>query len=153
MNMELWWLGKTNLKYLQPGITDYLTRIQHFHRLDLREFTPVKVKRKEDQSIFDDQSLLKQIDVRDLVILLDESGEQMSSHHFARFLDSILSKPVRKIIFIIGGAYGFGDSMRQRGDHFLSLSSMTFTHDMVRLIFLEQLYRAFTIKNNLPYHH
>jgi 23S rRNA (pseudouridine1915-N3)-methyltransferase len=153
MDLELWWLGKTNQKYLQTGIIEYQKRIRYFQRFEIREFPSSKVKRPEDQVIVDDQNLLRMMNPRDLVILLDEKGEQLSSQGFARYLDQLLCKPARKIIFIIGGPYGFGDAMRQRADHLLSISLMTFTHDLVRLIFLEQLYRALTINHNLPYHH
>ncbi len=153
MDIELWWLGKTTQKYLQTGIIEYQKRIRYFQRFEIREFPSSKVKRPEDQVIVDDQNLLRQMNPGDLVILLDVKGEQFSSRDFARYLDQLLSRPARKIIFIIGGPYGFGDVMRKRADYLLSLSLMTFTHDLVRLIFLEQLYRAFTIKNNLPYHH
>ncbi|MBK8504845.1 MAG: 23S rRNA (pseudouridine(1915)-N(3))-methyltransferase RlmH [Saprospiraceae bacterium] len=153
MTIEFWWTGKTQAKYLNQGINDYVSRIQHFQRFEIREHAQAKARRPEDQVIMEDQQLQKNLDQRDFLILLDEKGKQMTSSGFAGYLDTLLTKPSRKIIFAIGGAYGFGDSMRNRADHLLALSSMTFTHDIVRLVFLEQLYRAFTIKNNLPYHH
>lgn len=153
MTVELWWVGKTSTKYLEPGISQYIKRIKHFNRFEIKEFSAAKVKRKEDQAIVDDQNVFKNLDKKDYLILLDEIGTQMTSEDLSRYLDQLLSKSVRKIVFLIGGAYGFGDLIRKRADAILSLSTMTFTHDMVRLVFLEQLYRAFTIKNNLPYHH
>jgi 23S rRNA (pseudouridine1915-N3)-methyltransferase len=153
MTIELWWTGKTQGKYLNQGINDYVSRIRHFQRFEIREHAQVKAKRPEDQVIMEDQHLLKNLDQRDFLILLDEKGKQITSLDFAGYLDTLLVKPARKIIFAIGGAYGFGHTMRNRADYIMALSSMTFTHDIVRLVFLEQLYRAFSIKNNLPYHH
>lgn len=153
MILELWWVGKTSTRYLEPGITEYTKRIKHFNRFEIREFVAAKVKRTEDQAIVDDQNFLKNIEERDHVIILDETGVRMNSRGFSKYLDQILSLSSRKIIFIIGGSYGIGDALKSRANDVLSLSEFTFTHDMVRLIFLEQLYRAFTIRNNLPYHH
>jgi len=153
MNIELWWLGKTNGKDLQSGLSDYTARIKRFNRFEIKELPPARSKRPADQVIADEQMILKNLDARDYVILLDELGEQYTSRGFAKFVDNVLTQPARKIIFLIGGAYGFGDALRTRSNHQIALSSMTFTHDMVRLIFLEQLYRAFSINNNLPYHH
>ncbi|MCB0689982.1 MAG: 23S rRNA (pseudouridine(1915)-N(3))-methyltransferase RlmH, partial [Saprospiraceae bacterium] len=138
---------------LLPGIEDYINRIKRFHRFEIRELIPARAKRPEDQVLVDDQNILKNLDDRDYLILLDETGMQFTSVTFAQYLDQSLAISARRIVFAIGGAYGFGESVRKRAGAILSLSSFTFTHDMVRLIFLEQLYRAFTIKNNLPYHH
>ena len=153
MNIELWWQGKTRDKYLQPGIDDYRKRISFYNRFDIKEFSASKVKHRDEQVINDDQSYLRQLDSRSLVVLLDEKGESMTSKDFSVFCEKILVQPVNKVVFVIGGAYGFGATMRARANYQVRLSSMTFTHDMVRLIFLEQLYRAFSIINNLPYHH
>ncbi|MCL4111325.1 UNVERIFIED_CONTAM: hypothetical protein GTU68_034038 [Idotea baltica] len=153
MNIELWWLGKTNVKELQSGISDYTARIQRFNRFAIRELPTGRAKRPGDQILADEQIILKNLDARDYVILLDELGEQYTSKGFAKFVDKVLTQPARKIIFIIGSAYGFGEGLRTRSNHMVALSAMTFTHDMVRLIFLEQLYRSFSISNNLPYHH
>lgn len=153
MTIELWWIGKTNDKHLQPGIMDYQKRIKRFNPFEIREFSPAKGKRPEDQILSDEQQILRNLDDRDYLIILDEKGTLMDSIDFSSYLDRLLVQPVRRLIFLIGGAYGFGEVIRTRANAMLALSPLTFTHDMVRLIFLEQLYRSFTIKNNLPYHH
>lgn len=153
MTIELWWIGKTNDKHLRPGISDYQKRIQRFNRFEIREFAPAKGKRPQDQKIVDEQNIIKNLDDRDHLVLLDESGALMNSIKFSEYLDQLFFQPAKRIVFLIGGAYGFGDLLYRRANASISLSPLTFTHDMVRLIFLEQLYRAFTIRNNLPYHH
>lgn len=153
MIIELWWLGKTNSKYLQSGLSDYTSRIKRFNPFDIKELPTGRAKRPADQQMADEQIILKNLDDRDYLILLDELGEEHTSVGFAKFVANVLTQPARKIVFVIGGAYGFGEVVRARSNHQIALSMMTFTHDMVRLIFLEQLYRAFSINNNLPYHH
>ncbi|NND33685.1 MAG: 23S rRNA (pseudouridine(1915)-N(3))-methyltransferase RlmH [Saprospiraceae bacterium] len=153
MQIELWWIGRTRTKYLQPGIDDYIKRINFFHRFEIREFSSSRSKKSQGNVKIDDENYLKQIGQRDLIVLLDESGKNMTSAQFARQCEKYLLRQVSKVIFIIGGPYGFGPELYKRADAKIALSDMTFTHDMVRLIFLEQLYRAFTINKNLPYHH
>ena len=116
-------------------------------------FSSSRSKKNQGNVKIDDENYLKQIDQRDLILLLDESGKSMTSAQFARQCEKYLLRQVSKVIFIIGGPYGFSPELYERADAKIALSAMTFTHDMVRLIFLEQLYRAFTINKNLPYHH
>lgn len=97
--------------------------------------------------------ILKLLSPGDIMVLLDERGMEIGSRGFADFLNKMMLSGCRKLFFVIGGAYGFSDSVYKRADHKLSLSRMTFPHQLVRLVFAEQLYRAFSILNNEPYHH
>ncbi len=99
------------------------------------------------------QSLLKEVKPGDQLVLLDEQGKAYSSSGFAGFIEKKMVASVPHLIFVVGGPYGYAQHMYDRADHLLSLSPMTFTHDMARLIFMEQLYRAFSIIAGLPYHH
>ena len=151
MKICIWWTGKTKAPY-DGMVTDYLHRIKRFHSAELKEFkskkgTPSQSKQREGEA------MLKLMAPTDLVFLLDESGRSFSSLKFSSWIDKQLQSTSRRLIFIIGGPFGFIEPIKNRAHDKLSLSSMTFTHDMARVIFLEQIYRAFTIKNNLPYHH
>ena len=97
--------------------------------------------------------VLKQVSGGDILVLLDENGRQMASRDFSVFIQKQMLAGIRRLFFVIGGAYGFSDAVYQRADYKISLSKMTFSHQMVRLIFAEQLYRAHSILNNEPYHH
>lgn len=155
MKTECWAIGKTQEKYLEPGMALYLKRLRHYLPFqfvvlpDIRgagKLSPEQVKTKEGEGV------LGKLRPDDLLILLDEGGRQYSSEAFARFLDRQLQRPHRRLIFLIGGAWGFSEAVYERADEQLSLSTMTFSHQMVRLFFLEQLYRAMTILRNEPYH-
>lgn len=155
MKTECWAIGKTQEKYLETGTALYLKRLRHYLPFqfvalpDIRgagKLSPEQVKLKEGEGV------LGKLRPDDLLILLDEGGRQYSSEAFARFLDRQLQRPHRRLIFLIGGAWGFSDAVYERADDQLSLSTMTFSHQMVRLFFLEQLYRAMTILRNEPYH-
>ena len=152
MKVKLLLIGKTEDGYMQTGIKLYQSRLTHYMDLAITEIpalkntgnlSPKEFKKKEAELIF------KKINDKDFVILLDEKGKEYSSIEFAAFLN----KTERPITFIIGGAYGFDDTVYERANGLISLSKMTFTHQMIRLIFAEQLYRAMTILNNESYHH
>jgi 23S rRNA (pseudouridine1915-N3)-methyltransferase len=136
MKILLIFTGKTSEKYLHDPVNDYLERIRNYFPVEL------KVTRE-----------LRAHNFSDYVILLDEKGQTLSSVEFARFIQGQQNKNVRKIVFVVGGAFGFAYEMYQRANMLLSLSKMTFTHQMVRLILVEQLYRACTILRGEPYHH
>ncbi|NRB62737.1 MAG: 23S rRNA (pseudouridine(1915)-N(3))-methyltransferase RlmH [Saprospiraceae bacterium] len=148
-------VGKTNEAYLQSGIDIYKKRLGHYLPFamevipDLRKvgnLNPSQVKQKEGEAI------LKQLGPNDMLILLDEEGQTYSSEKFALWMDKRLQQPAAKIIFQVGGAFGFSSAVYDRSQFKLSLSDMTFSHQMIRLFFLEQLYRAMTILRNEPYH-
>ncbi|MEZ4884520.1 MAG: 23S rRNA (pseudouridine(1915)-N(3))-methyltransferase RlmH [Chitinophagales bacterium] len=156
MKISFLLIGKTQIKYLQEGIADYQKRLQHYHSFEIKVIPTLKksknlaitaMKNKEGELI------LQQFLPGDFVVLLDESGKSYTSMAFADFLQSLFNRHIRQLYFVVGGAYGFSPEVYARADARLSLSSMTFSHQMVRLIFVEQLYRAFTILKGEPYHH
>lgn len=155
MKTELWVIGKTNEKYLLDGIAIYEKRLQHYLSFTLvvfadvknaKNLSPTQLKEKEGD-IF-----LSKINPADIVILLDERGKMLTSVQFADFLEKKNIQSQKKLVFIVGGAFGFSEEMYARANEKLSLSTMTFSHQMIRLFFVEQLYRAMTILNNEPYH-
>lgn len=155
MRITLYNIGKTDQNYVKEGISDYQKRIGFFvdfKIVDLPEIknakslSPQLIKQKEGET------LIKSLDKGDIVILLDENGSLFSSKGFSEWLGKQLSQGIKHLVFITGGAYGFSDEMYKIANFKMSLSKMTFTHQMVRLIFSEQLYRAFTIIKGIPYH-
>ncbi len=148
-------IGKTSKQYLQTGIDDYVNRIKHYTKFEIIEISDVKISPKEAVSILkkkEGESFLKQIEAQDTLMLLDENGIALSSVDFAQFIEKQQLKSTKRLVFAIGGAFGFSEQMYERADYKVSFSAMTFSHQLIRLIFCEQLYRAFTIINNEPYH-
>lgn len=156
MKVTLLTVGKTDKSYLREGMMMYQQRLTHYITFSFVEIPDIKggaalsrdmIRRKEGEVI------LKALKPSDAVILLDERGRQYSSEQWAAAIEERISRDSRDIVFIIGGPYGFSDEVYARAEGMMSLSKMTFSHQMVRLIFLEQLYRAFTIIKGEPYHH
>jgi len=154
MKISLIVVGKTKDNALTGWIEDYAKRIKKFTSFEI-----VLVKESSQLSDWnlqlqkESENLLKVIKPTDFVILLDEKGKTFSSEKFAAKITELQHKNTKHLVFIIGGAYGFDKTVYERANDKLALSEMTFTHQMVRVIFTEQLYRAFTIINKLPYHH
>lgn len=155
MDIKLLTVGKTDVKWVKEGLDLYMSRLAHYVPFSLIEIPQLKnvssfskdqIKEKEGELI------LKQLRTSDLVWLLDERGKQYSSLEFADFLQKVMSRG-RDIVFVIGGAYGFSKDVYARADGMVSISKMTFSHQMVRTVFAEQVYRAFTIIRGEPYHH
>ena len=149
-------VGKTEDAYLKEGIDKYVKRLKHYTRLTIVEIDELKNTKaitREQQKAKEAELIIKKITPLDYVILLDEKGLEFSSSQFASYLDKKAISSVTSLIFIVGGPYGFDQSVYARANDKLSLSSMTFSHQMVRLFFVEQLYRAFTIIKGEPYHH
>ncbi len=153
MQIELWVIGKTSQEYVKKGIDFFLKRISKFHSIRIEQLPDVKaikdskiLKKKEAEAI------LKRLKNNDFLIILDEKGALKNSISFAKDMERLLSTINSRIVFLIGGAYGFDELIYQRANQKISLSEMTFSHQIVRLLFLEQLYRAFTIIHNHPYH-
>jgi 23S rRNA (pseudouridine1915-N3)-methyltransferase len=156
MKIELLTIGKTGSSWVRQGIDLYLGRLKHYTDLEVTELPDIKNagKMKPDQlKVHEGELILKRVEATDLLILLDENGKSGSSEDFASLLQAIGNQSVKKVIFVIGGAWGFSDAVYARTGRKMSLSSMTFNHELVRVIFLEQLYRAFTIIKGEPYHH
>jgi 23S rRNA (pseudouridine1915-N3)-methyltransferase len=156
MKITLLIVGKTEDAYLKEGIDKYLKRLKHYVKIDIAEIAELKNTKaltQEQQKAKEAELILKRLSTLDYVILLDEKGAQLSSPQFAAYIDKKAIGSVTNLVFIVGGPYGFDDAIYQRANDKLSLSRMTFSHQMVRLFFVEQLYRAFTIIKGEPYHH
>ena len=155
MKIRLLVIGKTTPKYWLEVLDEYSSRLVHYTKFSVEHLPDVKRNRNTLPTQLKEQEagvFMKKLNVTDFVVLLDEKGKSYSSEKFAKQLSSWQNK-YSSIVFIAGGAYGFGEQMYARANHLLSLSSMTFSHQMVRAIFIEQLYRAFTIIKGEPYHH
>ena len=148
-------VGKTNVNYLKDGESEYDQRIKHYVNFEqliisyvknAKNLSTAQLKNKEGEQI------LSKINTSDFVVLLDEKGKQFSSKEFSNFLNKKNLTSTKYLVFIIGGAFGFSDEVYQRADYKLSLSKMTFTHQMIRMVFKEQLYRALTILKGEKYH-
>ena len=156
MKITLLTVGKTDKDWVKQGIDIYATRMKHYFPFSIVEIPELKnaSSLSEDQiKTKEGELILKNIKPTEDVILLDERGREFSSIEFAKTLQDKISYIGKDIVFVIGGAYGFSDAVKQRANSKISLSKMTFSHQMVRAIFVEQLYRAFTIMKGEPYHH
>lgn len=152
MKIRVLWVGKSRDPWVKDAIDEYAGRIRRYSPLELVDIRDEKGAAAEDMRRRECERLEKQIPPGATLVLLDERGEQMDSSGLASFVGKQRDSGVGELIFAIGGAYGFSEEFRRRG-RLLSLSKMTFTHQMVRAFLLEQIYRAFTILNGEPYHH
>lgn len=157
MKILLLTIGTTNQTYLQEGIREYVSRLNHYAKFSMIELPNVKRSRKishEEIVRKEGRLILNQIRDSDYLIILDnKSSRSYSSIQFSDKLQKWMLIGKKRLIFLIGGAYGFSKEIYNRRNEEFSLSKMTFSHQMVRLVFLEQLYRAYTILNHHPYHH
>ena len=154
MKIKILQIGKTKEKWIQQGIQMYLTRLEPYLKIEVEEIPSVSILNADSQDMVkakEASKWLKRINSDDYVILLDEHGEEQTSLEFANFLANLSEN--KKIVFIIGGDYRTHQSIKESSNYSLKLSAMTFTHEMVRLILLEQLYRAEMINHNRPYHY
>ncbi len=156
MQIKLLAIGKTDNKQLQQLIEDYQKRLSHYIKFSLeiipdlknsKNLSETQLKQKEGELI------LNKISNTDVLILLDENGKQLNSVEFSNYLQKHMNSGIKQLVFVIGGPYGFSQEVYNKAQGKLSLSKMTFSHKMVRLFFIEQLYRGFTILRNEPYHH
>jgi 23S rRNA (pseudouridine1915-N3)-methyltransferase len=154
MKIKLIVIAKTDKDYLKLGMEEYLKRLKHYCNVEYTELNSGKKYRGiNSQKDEEGTQMLKEIDPTDILVLLDENGQQFSSLDFSKWIAKRQVASVKKIVFVIGGPYGFSDSVYARANSKISLSQLTFSHQMVRLFFLEQLYRAFTIIKGEKYHH
>lgn len=156
MKFTLLAIGKTNTKYLQEGIEQYIKRLSHYIPFEFKILPDVKTTKgltQEKQKEMEGQMFLNCIQSGDVVVLLDERGKEMTSREFSVYLDKKMVTVAKNLIFVIGGPYGFSQEMYNRANEKLSLSKMTFSHEMIRMFFIEQIYRAMTILKGEPYHH
>jgi 23S rRNA (pseudouridine1915-N3)-methyltransferase len=156
MKIRLLVTGKTEEEYLRTGIKDYEKRIRRYVPFEITEMAALKSISKlplAEQKAREGEMILKQIQPGEIIVLLDEHGKEMTSASFATFLNQRFISGNKTMVFIVGGPYGFDEPVRKSAHHILSLSKMTFSHQMVRLFFTEQLYRALTILRGESYHH
>ena len=147
-------VGKTNDKHFAAGINDYVERIGHYMPFDVMTIPELKNTKnltEEQQKTVEGELILKQLQPSDTVVLLDEHGRELRSVEFARWMEQ-KRNTARRLVFVIGGPYGFSPAVYARANEQVSLSKMTFSHQMVRLVFTEQVYRACTIIKGEPYH-
>ena len=156
MTIKLIAIGKTDSVSLQDLIKEYENRLKHYVRFELDiipDIKNVKNLSETQQKEKEGDLILKKLNATDVLILLDENGKQFGSVEFADFLQKKMNSGIKQLVLVIGGPYGFSDAMYTKAQAKISLSKMTFSHQMVRLFIVEQLYRAFTILKNEPYHH
>ena len=156
MKITLLTVGKTDVKWVQEGINLYISRLRHyipFNIVEIPELKNVSAFSREQIKVKEGELILKNLRPGDDLILLDERGKEYSSVEWASLLEKKMSTQGSDMVFVIGGAYGFSDAGYQRSNSKISLARMTLSHQMVRAIFAEQLYRAFTIMRGEPYHH
>lgn len=149
-------VGKTTTANLRSGIEEYAKRVNRYIPFDIVELPDIKTSRKlseAKQKETEGEMMLSRIQPSDYVVLLDEHGKEMTSREFSQNLEKKAQTVPKQLYFIVGGPYGFSQEVYARANEKLSLSKMTFPHEMVRLFFVEQLYRAMTIQRNEPYHH
>ena len=156
MTIKLIAIGKTDSVSLQDLIKEYENRLKHYVKFELDiipDIKNVKNLSETQQKEKEGDLILKKLNATDVLILLDENGKQFGSVEFADFLQKKMNSGIKQLVLVIGGPYGFSDAMYTKAQAKISLSKMTFSHQMVRLFIVEQLYRAFTILKNEPYHH
>ena len=156
MKITLLTVGKTDRDWVRQGLDIYVSRLKHyipFTLMEIPELKNVSALSKDQIKVKEGELILKNVRPTDDLILLDEHGKEYSSVQMAKILQDKISYECKDIVFVIGGAYGFSNAVYARANSKLSLSKMTFSHQMVRTIFAEQLYRAFTIMKGEPYHH
>ncbi len=155
MKLSLFFTGKTSSDYLEKGIAEYEKRIKRYIEFEIKTIKDIKVSKSmpiKTVKLKEGEQILKHIKKTDVLILLDEKGKLYTSREFAQYINHKNSTGVKHLIFLIGGAYGFSEQIYQRTNGKVSLSKMTFSHQPIRLLFAEQLFRAFTIIKGEPYH-
>ncbi|MBQ3606809.1 MAG: 23S rRNA (pseudouridine(1915)-N(3))-methyltransferase RlmH [Bacteroidales bacterium] len=156
MKITLLTVGKTDKDWVRQGMDIYVSRLKHyipFSVIEIPELKNVSALTKEQIKVREGELILKNVKPADDLVLLDERGKEYTSVELAKVIQDKISYVGKDIVYVIGGAYGFSDAVYQRADSRMSLSRMTFSHQMVRAIFVEQIYRAFTIMRGEPYHH
>ena len=156
MKIQLTVIGKTNQDFVQKGLDEFSNRLKHYIPFEINVIADIKNTKnlsQEQQKEKEGELILKNFQPGDYLVLLDERGKEFSSLQFANYLEKKTHIVGKKLVFVIGGPYGFSQKVYEAASEKISLSRMTFSHQLIRLIFVEQLYRAMTILNNEPYHH
>jgi 23S rRNA (pseudouridine1915-N3)-methyltransferase len=153
MKISIWSVGKTNEAYIQEGVALFTKRIEHYYPIEWKLITPSKqsaiIKIKQEEA----ESILKHLNINDTLVLLEETGKMLNSPGLAKLIQQKANQSTQKLIFLIGGAYGVTEEIKQRAQFTWSLSELVFPHMLVRLLLAEQLYRACSILANEKYHH
>lgn len=156
MKIELAVIGKTSIGYLKQGIDEYIKRLKHYVPFEIKYIDDIKNTKnisEDQQKRTEGAKILSLFDKSDFVVLLDEHGKEYTSMQYSSYIQKRMLSGAKKVVFVIGGPYGFSQEVYDRANDKISFSKMTFNHEMIRLIFTEQLYRAYTIINHEPYHH
>lgn len=156
MKIELAVIGKTSIGYLKQGIDEYIKRLKHYVPFEIKYIDDIKNTKnisEDQQKRTEGAKILSLLDKSDFVVLLDEHGKEYTSIQYSSYIQKRMLSGAKKAVFVIGGPYGFSQEVYDRANDKISFSKMTFNHEMIRLIFTEQLYRAYTIINHEPYHH
>ncbi len=156
MKISLLVIGKTDAGYFAEGIKEYENRLKHYIPFEMQiipDIKNVKNLSEEQQKEKEGELILKNLQTGDYLVLLDERGKEFSSLQFATYIEKKTHTVNKRLVFVIGGPYGFSQAVYDKASEKISLSKMTYSHQMIRLVFTEQLYRAMTILNNEPYHH
>ena len=156
MKIELAVIGKTSIGYLKQGIDEYIKRLKHYVPFEIKYIDDIKNTKnisEDQQKRTEGAKSLSLLDKSDFVVLLDEHGKEYTSMQYSSYIQKRMLSGAKKVVFVIGGPYGFSQEVYDRANDKISFSKMTFNHEMIRLIFTEQLYRAYTIINHEPYHH
>jgi len=156
MKIKLLAIGKTDNKNLQTLVDTYQNRLKHYINFELDiipDIKNVKNLSQAQQKEKEGELILKKLTATDVLILLDEKGKEFRSIEFSKYLQKKMNSGIKQLVFVIGGPYGFSEAVYKKSQGKISLSKMTFSHQMIRLFMIEQLYRAFTILKNEPYHH
>ncbi|WP_282144350.1 23S rRNA (pseudouridine(1915)-N(3))-methyltransferase RlmH [Cellulophaga baltica] len=156
MTIKLLAIGKTDSNNLSQLIDEYENRLKHYVKFELELIPDIKNTKnlsEAQQKEKEGEAILKKINPTDALILLDENGKQFTSVDFSNYLQKKMNSGIKQLVFVIGGPYGFSAAVYGKAQGKISLSKMTFSHQMIRLFVVEQIYRAFTILKNEPYHH
>ena len=156
MKIELAVIGKTSIGYLKQGIDEYIKRLKHYVPFEIKYIDDIKNTKnisEDQQKRTEGAKILSLLDKSDFVVLLDEHGKEYTSMQYSSYIQKRMLSGAKKVVVVIGGPYGFSQEVYDRANDKISFSKMTFNHEMIRLIFTEQLYRAYTIINHEPYHH
>lgn len=156
MTIKLIAIGKTDSRALQELISEYENRLKYYVKFELDIIPDIKNSKnlsEDQQKEKEGELILKKLNAPDVLVVLDENGKQFSSVEFSGYLQKKMNSGIKQLVFVVGGPYGFSNTIYQRAQGKVSISKMTFSHQMVRLFVVEQIYRAFTILRNEPYHH
>jgi len=156
MKIQFIAIGKTNQNFIQQGLFEFCTRLEHYYPFEIEIIPDIKNTKNlsiEQQKTKEGELILSSFQAGDHIVLLDERGKEFTSAAFAGYIEKKAHASTKRLVFVVGGAYGFSPAVYEAAHDKIALSKMTFPHQLVRLIFIEQLYRAMTILHHEPYHH